>query len=730
MARKTDKPVTKQPEDGARPEIGRKKDLLGNVRAAHKRMVDSDHERHNREQALADMRFLHVPGEQWDANQKKRRGKRPCYEFNKLAVTVKRVINDMRANRAQGKVRPFEDSDKETADIMEGLIRNICNASNFEAIQDYAAGYQVGAGMGAWRVETTYSDDTSFDQEIRLARIKNPLCLYLTDDEAIFVDRIPLTEYERRWPKAERIDFEDVEFDDETDDWADENTVRVCEYWYKKPVMRELVLLSDGSTVDAEQLKEQPPPEGVTVVRSRQVRSFKVCMCIASGSAVLEEGEWPGKFIPFVQVFGEWVVIEGRVYWYGLTRNGKDAQRSYNVSRTAVTEAIASAPLRTRWATPTQAKGHEAKWAVAHEENLPYQLYTPDPATGGAPPVEAGGAQVPVALIQETQIASEEIKGVTGIFDQSLGAGPTSQSGIAIRQRQQQGELATFNFKANMAEGVRKTWEILVDLIPKVYTNERSIRILGPDGAEKYVKINGVRTDGSTLEALPINDLTRGRYDVAITVGPSFSTQRQEFAEQFVGAAQANPNIWGLAGDLFFKSQDHPYADQIAERMRLMLPPQIQQQLSQGKPMPPEVQAMVAQAQSAMAQVEQQGQVLQQAQQEIEAEKAEAEKAKAEVQTAIANLKTEKAQLDAYIARQLAQLQQRQFQQATAEVQGQRDQVYQEIAAAAEQFLTQAQNALSQVQVEQQRLSGSVDQAIAALMQPLSGPTEPAAPVQ
>jgi F0F1-type ATP synthase membrane subunit b/b' len=715
MARKSDKPAKQKPEDGSRPETGRKKDLLGQVRDAHKRMVDAPHEHSNREQALSDMRFLHIPGEQWDANQKKRRGKRPCYEFNKLAVTVKRVINDMRANRAQGKVRPFEDSDKETADVFEGLIRNICNASNFESIQDYAAGYQVGGGMGAWRIETEYSDDTTFEQEIRLSRIKNPFCLYLTDDEAIYVDRIPNTEYERRWPRASRTDFEESEFNDGTDDWSDENTVRVCEYWYKKPVVREMLLLSDGKTIDAEQLKEQPPPEGVTVVRSRQVRSFKVCMCIASGSAVLEEGEWPGKFIPFVQVFGEWVVIEGRVYWYGLTRNAKDAQRSYNVSRTSVTEAIASAPLRTRWATPAQAKGHEGKWAIAHEENLPYQLYTPDPATGGAPPVEAGGAQVPVALIQETQIASEEIKAVTGIFDQSLGSGPTSQSGIAIRQRQQQGELATYNFKANMAEGVRKTWEILVDLVPKIYTNERSIRILGADGAEKYVKINGVRTDGSTLEALPINDLSRGRFDVAITVGPSFSTQRQEFAEQFVGAAQANPNIWGLAGDLFFKAQDHPYAEQIAERMRLMLPPQIQQQLAQGKPVPPEVQAMMAQAQAAM----------QQAQQEIETEKAEAEKAKAEVQTAIANLKTEKAQLDAYIAKQLAQLQQRQFQQATAEVQGQRDQVYQEIAAAAQQFLAQAQEALAQVQGEQQRLSGSVDQAIAALMQPLGGgPTE------
>src|SRR5687767_5903531 len=97
------------------------KKLLERVREHYKLAVEADRE--NREASMQDLKFLNVPGSQWDTNQKKSRGKRPCYEFNKLRVAVKRVINEIRANRPQGKVRAVEDGDKDTADTMEGLIR-------------------------------------------------------------------------------------------------------------------------------------------------------------------------------------------------------------------------------------------------------------------------------------------------------------------------------------------------------------------------------------------------------------------------------------------------------------------------------------------------------------------------------------------------------------------------------------------------------------------------------
>ncbi len=718
MARKsTDKPAKAS-----------EKDLLVRVRQRYKVMVDADDE--NRRNALDDLKFLHVPGEQWDPAMKRRRGKRPCYEFNKLRITAKRVINDMRANRPAGKVRGTEDGDKDTADVYEGLIRNIWATSDGDTIIDYAAEYQVGAGMGAWRIEKKYSSDTSFEQDIVVSPIKNPFCLYADPscadplkrdaDDWILTERISKAAFERRWPKADVVEFEaDGEFDDE-DDWEDENTVRICEYWYRKPVMRRILLLSDGRSIDAKQADQIT--EGVTIVREREVRTTQICMCIVSGSAVLEGPvEWDGPDFPFVIVYGDWVVVDGKTHWWGLTRHAKDAQRSYNVSRTAVTETIAAAPQAKFWATPKQAEGHIDKWSVAHDQNIPALLYNPDLQAAG-PPQRMGGADVPVALIQESQIASEEIKAVTGIFDASLGVKSNEQSGRAINARQRQGEIATFNFADNMAKGIRRTWEILIGLIPTVYTSERSIRILGVDGAEKYVRINSVQQDPRSLEMLPVNDLSRGRYDVTVTVGPNYATQRQEASETFTQLAQAYPPLMQIAGDLVLKNLDVPGAEQLAERIKFMLPPQIlqaQQQDGQNDP-----QLALAQAFQLMQQAQQQTQVVQQAAQQLQGEQSEAEKAKAQVETAIANLKTERAQFDAYVAQEMLKIQSKDLQLRASQIDGERqatsgdrESLIGEVAQSLDAIAMQSQQ-LAQMQAEQiAELQAQTAQTLLALQQ-------------
>lgn len=694
-----------------------KKDLLVRIHDRYKLMVEADDD--NRKSALEDLKFLHVPGEQWDPKMKIERGKdRPCMEFNKLRVTVKRVVNDMRANRPQGKVRAVEDSDKDTADVMEGLIRNIWNVSDGDTIIDYSAEYQVGAGMGAWRINTKYSTDTVFDQDIVIEPIKNPFTLFCDPSAAdpikrdaedwILTEMISNAAYDRRWPQADRSSFEGLEFDDD-EVWSEGEMTRICEYWYKEPTTKTLAMLADGKTIDKTKWDGATP-----IVKERTIKCHKVMMCIASGDAILEgPTEWAGTEFPFVQVYGDWLVIDGKVHWYGLTRHSKGAQIAYNYTRSAITETIALAPQSKFWATPDQAKGHTDKWAEAHKKLFPFLLYNADLKTGGAPPTRMGGPDVPVALIQESQLSSEEIKATSGIFDNSLGQQGNETSGRAIAQRQRQGEIATYNYQDNNAKGIRRTWEILIDLVPKIYDTARSVRILGVDGAEKYKKINTPTQDPKTGEMVVQNDLSRGKYDVTVTVGPSFSTQRQEATELYTQLGQAVPQLWAVAGDLIMKSMDLPYADQMAERMKALLPPQIQQTLSEGKPVPPEVQQAMQQAQQAMQMVQQHGQLVQAAQQELEQEKAEVEKGKAEVQTLIANLKTEEARFEAKVAQKLAQIATTEANNAMKGAQSDQSQdretlaneVHQavgEIQQMAGQFMQQAAQTLAEIMKKQQ----------------------------
>jgi hypothetical protein len=448
-------------------------------------------------------------------------------------------------------------------------------------------------------------------------------------------------------------------------------------------------------------------------------------MCVASGDAILEGPTvQAGRNHRFVVVHGEWVVIDGCVRWWGLTRNAKDAQRSYNVTRTSITETIATSPNTHFWATHKQAEGNTDQWAQMHKRLYPFGLYNTDPQAPGAPQ-RMGGPDVPVALIQEMQIADQELKDVTGVYDAALGERSNEKSGVAISRREQQTQLVNYNYPDNMSKGVKRTWEILIDLIPEIYDTERIVRVIGADGAEDYVKVNTSGVDPQTGEPTLINDLTRGKYDVTVTVGPSFATQRQEASESYGQMVQGMPQILGVAGDLIFKAMDLPYSDQIAERMQALLPPQIQQQLSKGKNIPPEVAQAMTQVNQAMEAVKQQGQLVQQAAGEAEQKKAEAEKAASQVESVIEKLKTEEARFEAQVAKAQAMLAQREAQLAVQEVQATLQPQQADLDGQRQEFMQSAQATLQGVQDLVQQFIAHAAQTVSAIDQRAAQPPAP-----
>jgi uncharacterized protein YqeY len=206
---------------------------------------------------------------------------------------------------------------------------------------------------------------------------------------------------------------------------------------------------------------------------------------------------------------------------------------------------------------------------------------------------------------------------------------------------------------------VQYTYEILIDLIPEIYDAEREIRVLGSDGAEAYKQINKIVMDYETGRAVRVNDLSMGKYDVTVTTGPNFSTQRQEAAETYSQLAQGNPDIMGIAGDLIFKSMDLPYADDIAERLRYLLPPQVQKSLADDTDIPPEIVQAIGLAEATMAQVQEMMAQMQQLEASAKEAKSGADAQQQKVLTEIARVKEAKAEFDAHIANELMKLAQK-----------------------------------------------------------------------
>ena len=123
---------------------------------------------------------------------------------------------------------------------------------------------------------------------------------------------------------------------------------------------------------------------------------------------------------------------------------------------------------------------------------------------------------------------------------------------------------------------------ILVDLIPKVYSEARIVRILGEDGTESMVPVNqpfGKDQNGNKVPLEPgmpqqgFHKLDAGKYDVVVEVGPAYATRRQEAANAILELSRADSRVLEVAGDIFIKSLDIPNGEEVAKRLRAIMDP-------------------------------------------------------------------------------------------------------------------------------------------------------------
>ena len=539
-------------------------------------------EKENRELSEDDHAFVSGDG-QWEEHIKDARIKerRPYLTINRLPQYIAQVVGDARQNRPAVKVSPVDDdSDKDMAELLEGIIRHIEADSSATVAYMTAFEHACAGGVGHWRITTDYCHDKSFDQDIKIERIPNPFSVYW-DTASVKVDRsdanwcfisekIPKEEYERRFPKAEmHADFAtgDVIHHHNWYDAKDDH-VRIAEYWVKEFTEKTISLMPDGSVVDGNQ-------EGAS--NTRKAQDVKVVRYTLSGDGILSDKEsWPGQYIPVVSIYGPEELAGEAIRYRSLIRHAKDAVRMYNFWQTAITEEIASHPRQPYIGTVDNFRGLEAQWASANNSNRQYLVYNPDPKAPQGPQRQQP-AGINSAMIQQSMQSIDDIKATIGMHDASMGAQGNETSGKAILARQREGDTGTFAWVDNLSRGIEHTGRILIDLIPKIYDGERVIRLLGEDDSERLAKLNedAVYDGEEGWEFYRRNDMSVGKYDVRVAVGPSFNTKRQEAAESMMMFVQTLPQAAQVIGDLVAKNMDWPGADLIAERLKKTLPPGI-----------------------------------------------------------------------------------------------------------------------------------------------------------
>ena len=605
----------------------------------------------SREDEIDDLRFYAGSPDnhwQWPADVLATRGAvqgqtinaRPTLTINKLPQHVRQVTNDMRQNRPGAKVIPVDDNaDVQVAEIFNGMIRHIEYISDADVAYDTACENQVSYGEGYITLYTEYCDPNTFDQDIKIGRIRNSFSVYMdpliqdptgADAKWCFItEDLTKAEYERMYPDAAPIStLQSLGVGDQSiSNWLNEDTVRIAGYYYIDYEKAKLNLYPGGQTAfegtaEDKQLKlVYGKPK-----RTRESVNPKVKYCKINGYEILEEKEWAGKWIPVIRVVGNEFEVDGRLYVSGLVRNAKDAQRMYNYWVSQEAEMLALAPKAPFIGYGGQFEGYEDKWKTANTNNWPYLEVNPDVTDGqGAVLPLPQRAQPPMAssgLLQAKAGASEDIKATTGQYDASLGLGGNERSGKAILARQREGDVGTYHYGDNLSRAVRHIARQLVDLIPKIYDTQRIARIIGEDGETKMVKINPeqpepvkqiVDQQGIVIEK--IYNPGVGKYDVVATTGPGYATKRQEALEAMAQLLQGNPQLWQVAGDLFVKNMDWPGAQEMAKRFAKTIDPKILQDDDKS----PELQAAEQQIQAMGAEMENMYKMLQNVQQSMEA---------------------------------------------------------------------------------------------------------------
>jgi hypothetical protein len=634
----------------------------------------------NWEAAEDDLKFL--SGDQWPSQVRTEREleQRPCLVNNVLPTFVDQVMGDQLQNKPRIKVSAIDPAhvntpegeqeelkvsnragkkDYSLSEVFTGAIKNIEYNCDAETAYDMAFQSALESGIGYLRVLSDYESEDSFDQELLIKHISDQFSVTIdpnareidkSDAGWVLIDDVmPKDVFREQYPD---VMAEPLAGSTDQGEWYTEKTVRVSEYFTRELELKEQSLLSDGRVVWAEDLEpilDELAEQGITVKRSRKVKTHKVIWRKITGNAVLEGPiELDCTTIPVVPVWGKSITIKKKTMYRSLIRYAKDAQRMANYWDSAAAESIALAPKAPFIGSEGHTEGRENEWENANTTNQAILTYVPQ-FQGDPGPRRDQPAAVPAAELTMASTATDKIKGTVGMFDASLGAQSNETSGRAIIARQRESDTGTFKFIDNLSKAISRIGRLLVEMIPAIYDTERVMRLKFEDDTEDYVVLNQQVLDEETGNWVTIHDLNVSKYDVVVNTGPAYSTQRMEAAEAMIQFAQAVPSAAAVMADLIAQNMDWPGSDVITERLKKIMPPNVltsEEREKMAEDMPeqpeptPEQQVMMKELEVRGMEAEANGSKAQ-----AEMAKNEAVMAKAQSDAAIAEMKTQEAQL-------------------------------------------------------------------------------------
>lgn len=633
-------------------------------------------------QAVRDAKlFLNKRDGQWDPYAWQKMEGRFRGTFDMCTPIVDQISGEIEQSDFSLNVSPSGgDSSLDVAKTYDGLIRNIRNISNADAVFNDASRSNVIGGFDAVEVVQEFIDGDSFEQDLIIKKVPNAVDSVWFDVGSVKQDAsdakwcvkliaIPAAEYKERFPEGSNLSVGDDKQSKAFFDVAD--FVTVGQLYYKKQVNIELVQMSNGAVYrdddKFQSVQDELLQQGITIEldsngeeKRRTRKSWRV------HSRLFDGGKWLGdeektvfNDLPIIPIYGNFDIFENKVVYFGKLEKLFDQQRVLNYAMSRDIEDGALSPKKKYWATPEQTEGFESTIQTLNTNNDPLQLY--NHIDNQPPPFMQGGVEASSGL--QTTIANTQqmISASANSFNALQGNANPMQSGIAGSQQIEQGNIGSIKWFKALEVMVCQVGKVLMNAIPRVYDSTRQVRILEEDGTSSMVTLNQTVFDEQTQRNVELNDLSKGDYDVVCDFGPAFNSQQKETTQAFLDMAQIDPTFLQQGKDIMLKNLSVPGMDQMAERARVellnagMIPEdqwtdeekqKIAEQQAQAAQQPPQEDPMMvaARAEEGKAQAELMKSQNQQQQTQLDAQ---AKMASVQLEQEKIALEREKLQLDA-----------------------------------------------------------------------------------
>jgi hypothetical protein len=515
------------------------------------------------------------------------------------------IINDAKRNKSSPKVIPTGNgATVESAKIFRAIFDHIEYQSSAQSAYSICREFQVFGGYGIIRLVTDYAAPDAWEQEIFIRAVPDPLTVYLDPDirerdgsDANFgfvFDTVPKEDFFEAYPEfADLAGDQPFGLGTADDDWITKDHVRVCEYFRKVRKKNQLINFKDPASGRRQTIKKSAlsknhakqvidDPE----TKIRTIWDDEVEWLLIAGDKVIDRTTWPGRYIPLIRCIGEECTIEGLLDRKGHTRSMKDAQRMYNYNASGQVEFVALQSKTPWYGAAAAIEDFETYWNTANTANhsfLPFKHLDDD--GNPIPPQALPQRMQPPAPSQAFEAgmttAFNQIMMASGQWQNQMGMMGNERTGAAIQKRQDQGDTATYHFQDNFDTALVFLGKQMLDLIPKVYDTKRILMIQAEDGTDLEIEIDpGARSAylqqiGHNQEVVKrIFNPNVGKYDVRAAPGDATGSRREETVQALTLILTQAPALTGVIGDLLLASMDFDKAQEAAQRLKRMVPPQ------------------------------------------------------------------------------------------------------------------------------------------------------------